>query len=252
MNRRLALLALMFGGAGGMPAGAQAPQANAFDGRTLAARESLVRVIEHDLRDTARETGISSLSPCVRRSIASVARERFVPPHLAQLAYENRPLPIGDGQTISQPYIVALMTELLRPKPDDRVLEVGTGSGYQAAVLAECVAKVYSVEIIAALARRARETLDAAGYRNVETRVGDGYLGWPEAAPFDGIIVTAAPDHVPPRLIGQLKPGARMVIPVGPRAPSQQLLVIEAGADGQVKTKRTIDVRFVPLVPAAR
>jgi protein-L-isoaspartate(D-aspartate) O-methyltransferase len=223
----------------------------AFAQDRQAQRDQLVRTIEYDVRDTARYTGVSSLSPCVRRAMASTPRERFVQPHLAPFAYENRPLPIGDGQTISQPFIVALMTELLRPKPTDVVLEVGTGSGYQAAVLAECVAKVYSIEIVPALAQRARAALDAAGYRNVETRVGDGYLGWPEAAPFDGIIVTAAPDHVPPQLVKQLKPGARMVIPVG-RAMSQQLLVIEAGADGRISTQRTIDVRFVPLVPATR
>lgn len=217
-----------------------------------AQREQLVRTIEYDVRDTVRETGVSALSPCVRRAMASTPRERFVPSHLAPAAYDNRPLPIGDGQTISQPFIVALMTELLRPKSTDVVLEVGTGSGYQAAVLADCVAKVYSIEIVPALAERARAALDAAGYRNVETRVGDGYLGWPEAAPFDAIIVTAAPDHVPPQLVKQLKPGARMVIPVGPRAPSQKLLVIEAGTDGRVTTQRTIDVRFVPLVPATR
>jgi protein-L-isoaspartate(D-aspartate) O-methyltransferase len=254
MNRRLTLLALTLGVAGGFrtDAAAQQPEPTPTENRTVAARENMVRAIEYELRDTARETGVSSLSPCVRRSIASVPRERFVPTNLTQFAYENRPLPIGDGQTISQPFIVALMTELLRPKAGDRVLEVGTGSGYQAAVLAECVTKVYSIEIIPALAQRARLALDSAGYRNVETRVGDGYLGWPEAAPFDGIIVTAAPDRVPQQLVSQLKPGARMVIPVGPRAPSQQLLVIEVGADGRVNTQRTIDVRFVPLVPAGR
>ncbi len=213
------------------------------------ARDQLLREIQLDVRETARETGVHALSPCVERAIATVARERFVPAPMAPFAYQNRPLPIGDGQTISQPFIVALMTQLLRPRQGDVVLEVGTGSGYQAAVLAECVAKVYSIEIIPALAQRARTALDAAGYRNVETRVGDGYLGWPEAAPFDGIVVTAAPDHVPPQLVKQLKPGARMVIPVGPRVPSQQLLVIEAGTDGKVSTQRTIDVRFVPLVP---
>jgi protein-L-isoaspartate(D-aspartate) O-methyltransferase len=215
--------------------------------RHAAARDNLLREIENDMRETARETGHPALGPAVRRALATVPRERFVPTHLAASAYENRPLPIGEGQTISQPFIVALMTELLQPKPDHVVLEVGTGSGYQAAVLAECVAKVYSIEIVAPLARRARESLDAAGYRNVETRIGDGYLGWPEAAPFDGIIVTAAPDHVPPRLIEQLKPGGRLVIPVGPHRATQELLVIEAGRDGRAITRRTIAVRFVPL-----
>jgi protein-L-isoaspartate(D-aspartate) O-methyltransferase len=227
--------------------------AGAWLGRGLAqdrfatARENLLREIENDMRATARETGLSTLSDAVRRAIASVARERFVPPHLAAASYENRPLPIGEGQTISQPFIVALMTELLQPKSNHVVLEVGTGSGYQAAVLAECVAKVYSIEIVAALAQRAKVALDAVGYRNIETRIGDGYVGWPEAAPFDGIVVTAAPDHVPPRLVEQLKPGGRLVIPVGPHRWTQELLVIEAGRDGRALTRRTIAVRFVPL-----
>jgi protein-L-isoaspartate(D-aspartate) O-methyltransferase len=211
------------------------------------ARENLLREIEADMRATARETGLSTLSDPVRRAMASVARERFVPLRLAAAAYDNRPLPIGEGQTISQPFIVALMTELLQPKSNHVVLEVGTGSGYQAAVLAECVAKVYSIEIVAALAQRAKAALDAAGYRNIETRTGDGYMGWPEAAPFDGIVVTAAPDHVPPRLVEQLKPGGRLVIPVGPHRWTQELLVIEAGRDGRALTRRTIAVRFVPL-----
>lgn len=215
--------------------------------RYAAARENLLREIESDMRATASETGHPALAPAVRRALETVPRERFVPTHLAVSAYENRPLPIGEGQTISQPFIVALMTHLLQPKPDHVVLEVGTGSGYQAAVLAECVAQVYSIEIVAPLARRAREALDAAGYRNVETRVGDGYLGWPEKAPFDGIIVTAAPDHVPPRLIEQLKPGGRLVIPVGPHRAVQELLVIEKTRDGRAITRRTIAVRFVPL-----
>ena len=215
--------------------------------RYAAARENLLREIESEMRATAHETGHPALGAAVRRALASVPRERFVPTLMAELAYENRPLPIGEGQTISQPFIVALMTELLQPKPDHVVLEVGTGSGYQAAVLAQCVAKVYSIEIVASLGRRARETLDAAGYCNVETRIGDGYLGWPEAAPFDGIIVTAAPDHVPPRLIEQLKPGGRLVIPVGPHRALQQLLVIESARDGGAVTRRTIAVRFVPL-----
>ena len=240
-SRRLLLRAAVFS-----VAGAFCPRGLGQD-RYAAAREHLLREIESDMRATARDTGHPALSAAVRRAIATVARERFVPLHVAAHAYENRPLPIGEGQTISQPFIVALMTELLQPKPDHVVLEVGTGSGYQAAVLAECVAKVYSIEIVAPLAQRARAALDAAGYRNVETRIGDGYQGWPEAAPFDGIIVTAAPDHVPPRLIGQLKPGGRLVIPVGPHRSAQELLVIEAGRDGRAITRRTIAVRFVPL-----
>jgi protein-L-isoaspartate(D-aspartate) O-methyltransferase len=227
-------------------AGAWLGRSHALD-RYAAARKNLLLEIEDDIRATAPETGLSKLSDAVRRAMASVAREHFVPPHLAAAAYQNRPLPIGEGQTISQPFIVGLMTELLQPKANHVVLEVGTGSGYQAAVLAECVAKVYSIEIVAALAQRARAALDAAGYRNVETRIGDGYLGWPDAAPFDGIVVTAAPDHVPPRLLEQLKPGGRLVIPVGPHRSTQELLLIEAGRDGRPVTRRTIAVRFVPL-----
>jgi protein-L-isoaspartate(D-aspartate) O-methyltransferase len=241
LARRSVLRAVAFAYAGAWLGRSQAQD------RYAMARENLLREIEADMRATVRETGLSTLSDPVRRAMASVPRERFVPPHFAAAAYENRPLPIGEGQTISQPFIVALMTELLQPKSNHVVLEVGTGSGYQAAVLAECVAKVYSIEIVAALAQRARVALDAAGYRNVETRIGDGYLGWPEAAPFDGIVVTAAPDHVPPRLVEQLKPGGRLVIPVGPHRWTQELLVIEAGRDGRALTRRTIAVRFVPL-----
>jgi protein-L-isoaspartate(D-aspartate) O-methyltransferase len=212
-----------------------------------AARERLVREIDEDMRATAYDTGRSALSPAVRRAMATVPRERYVPQALARAAYFNRPLPIGEGQTISQPFIVALMTDLLEPKPADRVLEVGTGSGYQAAVLAACVAQVYTIEILAPLAERARNALAAAGVSNVETRIGDGYLGWPDAAPFDGILVTAAPDHVPPALVEQLKPGARMVIPVGPSGLTQELLVVRKEADGRTVSRRTILVRFVPL-----
>lgn len=227
--------------------GAAAAEAANAQSDFAAARARLVREIDDDMRATASSTGRSALSPAVRRALSTVPRERFVPAGLAGDAYDNRPLPIGEGQTISQPFIVALMTELLEPKPTDRVLEVGTGSGYQAAVLAECVAQVYTIEIVAALAERARAALDAAGYRNVQTRTGDGYLGWPEAAPFDGIMVTAAPDHVPPALVEQLKPGARLVIPVGPRSATQELLVVRKEADGRAVTRRTILVRFVPL-----
>lgn len=211
------------------------------------ARERLLAEIDADMRATAASTGRAALSPAVRHALETVPRERFVPPGLAAQAYDNRPLPIGEGQTISQPFIVALMTELLDPQPDDVMLEVGTGSGYQAAVLAACVRKVYSIEIVAPLAQRARLALDATGVRNVETRIGDGYRGWPEAAPFDGIIVTAAPDHVPAALVQQLKPGGRLVIPVGPLLAGQDLLLIRKEADGKTVTRSTIPVRFVPL-----
>jgi protein-L-isoaspartate(D-aspartate) O-methyltransferase len=212
-----------------------------------AARRRLLAEIDADMRATSGSTGRNALSPAVRRAMESVPRERFVPPEMASRAYQNRPLPIGHGQTISQPFIVALMTELLEPEPGDVMLEVGTGSGYQAAVLAACVNKVYSIEIVAPLAQQARAALDAIGVRNVETRVGDGYRGWPEAAPFDGIIVTAAPDHVPPALVEQLKPGGRLVIPVGSHSLDQELLLIRKDADGRAASRRTIGVRFVPL-----
>jgi protein-L-isoaspartate(D-aspartate) O-methyltransferase len=157
-----------------------------------AARRRMLAEIELDMRDTARSTGRERLDPRVAAAIGKVPRHRFVPAHLAERAYENRPLPIGHEQTISQPFIVALMTELVEPKPTDRVLEIGTGSGYQAAVLAELVARVYTIEIVRPLGERAAEVLRSLGYANVETRIGDGYLGWPEAAPFDAIVVTAA------------------------------------------------------------
>ena len=177
----------------------------------------------------------------------SVERHRFVPAREISNAYENRPLPIGHGQTISQPYIVALMTDLLEPEPGDVVLEIGTGSGYQAAVLAGLVERVYSIEIIEALQEQAAARLRRLGYDNVVTRLGDGYFGWPEQAPFDAIIVTAAASHVPPPLIGQLKPGGRMVIPVGGRFATQHLLLLEKNAAGEILTRQIAAVRFVPL-----
>lgn len=210
-------------------------------------RARMLREIEADFRATAAATGITAPSAALMKALAAVPRERFVPPAQAAFAYDNRPLPIGDGQTISQPFIVALMTELLAVTQGARVLEVGTGSGYQAAILAALGARVYSIEIIASLAVRARAALDSAGYGAVETRVGDGYRGWPEAAPFDAIIVTAAPDHVPPALVEQLKPGGRLVIPVGPTTFAQDLLLIRKEANGRAVTQRTLPVRFVPL-----
>ena len=191
--------------------------------------------------------GDASFSDEVLATLGRVERHRFVPPGQVAFAYENRPLPIGHGQTISQPYIVALMTELVEPDKDDVVLEIGTGSGYQAAVLAELVDQVYSIEIIEALASSARERLQRLGYDNVTTRLGDGYYGWKAHAPFDAIIVTAAASHVPPPLIEQLKPGGRMVIPVGAQFMTQLLLLLEKGDDGEVVTRQIGAVRFVPL-----
>jgi protein-L-isoaspartate(D-aspartate) O-methyltransferase len=212
-----------------------------------AEREMMAAEIAAMARETGFETGRPVFAERVMAAIRKVPRHRFVPPPMADQAYDNRPLPIGDGQTISQPYIVALMTELLDPKPGHSVLEVGTGSGYQAAVLAEIVAKVYTIEIVDALGRKAAATLSELGYRNVTARIGDGYNGWKEHAPFDGILVTAAPAQVPQPLVDQLKPGGRLVIPVGGRFDVQELMVIEKKPDGSTSMRRTIPVRFVPL-----
>ena len=179
-------------------------------------------------------------------AMAKVPREEFVPLDARVAAYEDGPLPIGYGQTISQPYIVAFMTEQLRPKPTDRVLEIGSGSGYQAAILAELMAEVYTVEIVEPLAKTAEATLQRLGYKNVHIRVGDGYEGWPEEAPFDAIIVTCAPDKVPQPLVDQLKDGGRIVIPVGERF-AQQLYLLEK-KNGQLKESATLPVRFVPML----
>ena len=179
-------------------------------------------------------------------AMAKVPREEFVPLDARSGAYEDGPLPIGYGQTISQPYIVAFMTEQLRPKPTDRVLEIGSGSGYQAAILAELMAEVYTVEIVEPLAKTAEATLQRLGYKNVHIRVGDGYEGWPEEAPFDAIIVTCAPDKVPQPLVDQLKDGGRIVIPVGERF-AQQLYLLEK-KNGQLKESATLPVRFVPML----
>jgi protein-L-isoaspartate(D-aspartate) O-methyltransferase len=214
-----------------------------FDAR----RAKLVDQISAHMRATRDETGRERLSECVERAMRSVPRHKFVPPELARDAYRDTPLPIGLGQTISQPFIVALMTELADLSASARVLEVGTGSGYQAAILAQCAARVSSIEIVRPLGEQARTVLAELGYRNVQVRIGDGYKGWPEAAPFDAILVTAAPDHVPQPLIDQLAPNGTMVIPVGMQHGIQDLLVITKGADGRAVTRRTIAVRFVPL-----
>jgi protein-L-isoaspartate(D-aspartate) O-methyltransferase len=181
----------------------------------------------------------------VLAAMAKVPREEFVTPESRTVSYEDGPLAIGYGQTISQPYVVAFMTEQLRLKPSDRVLEVGTGSGYQAAILAELVSEVYSIEIVEPLAKNAEATLQRLGYKNVHTKTGDGYKGWPETAPFDAIIVTCAPDKVPQPLVDQLKDDGRMVIPVGDRF-AQQLYLLEK-ENGRLKQSATLPVRFVPM-----
>ena len=183
----------------------------------------------------------------VIEAMAAVPRHAFVPPELRRRAYADSALPIGRGQTISQPYIVALMTEHLRVTPDTKVLEVGTGSGYQAAVLAHLTPHVYTIEIVEELAKGAARDLSAQGYTSVRTRAGDGYRGWPEHAPFDAIIVTCAPEKLPEPLWQQLKPGGRIVIPVGPADRVQQLVVVSKTEDGQRRTQTVTDVQFVPM-----
>jgi protein-L-isoaspartate(D-aspartate) O-methyltransferase len=214
-----------------------------FDGP----RQRLMEEIADLAQETAVETGRREFTPPVMAALGRVPRHRFVPQDQVPHAYKNRPLPIGHGQTISQPYIVALMTDLVDPRPDQRVLEIGTGSGYQAAVLAELVGRVYSIEIIEPLAQEAAKRLRELGYANIETRAGDGYYGWEDAGPFDAILVTAAASHVPPPLIRQLKPGGRMVIPVGAHFMAQYLLLVEKKADGAITTRQILPVSFVPL-----
>lgn len=207
--------------------------------------EARARMVAEQIGGRAR--GIRH--PEVLRAMATVPRHEFVPATLRRYAYEDRPLPIGYGQTISQPYIVAFMTEKLQPQAADRVLEIGTGSGYQAAILSLLVREVYSIEIVEPLARRATSDLSRLGYGNVRVRHGDGYRGWPDAAPFDAIIVTCAPDHVPQALVDQLKDGGRMVIPVG-EADSQELFLLRKRGN-QLQRDAVLPVRFVPMTGAA-
>lgn len=211
----------------------------------LAARRKMAREIASMASTELGLPGGRPIDKRVLRALEKVPRHEFVPANERSHAYENRPLPIGMGQTISQPYIVAVMTDLLQLEPSSKVLEIGTGSGYQTAVLSELCARVFSVEIVTPLAQGAARKLRKLGYDNVTTKIGDGHAGWPEEAPFDAIIVTAAPDHVPPRLVGQLRPGGRLVIPVGEA--SQELLLIEKQADGSIATREVLPVKFVPL-----
>jgi len=211
-----------------------------------ALRAELVAEVEYYVQ-LARDADNSTFSDSVMKSLSTVERHEFVPAREKPYAYENRPLSIGYGQTISQPYIVALMTDLISPEASDLVLEIGTGSGYQAAILADLVEHVYTIEIIEPLFNSATARLNRLGYDNVTTRLGDGYFGWEQHGPFDAIVVTAAASHVPPPLIQQLKPGGRMVIPVGGRFVTQQLLLIEKTGKGEIITKQIAAVRFVPL-----
>jgi protein-L-isoaspartate(D-aspartate) O-methyltransferase len=224
----------LFGGVGLTELAGQPVGETVFASR----RAAMVRVIAaQGVRD-----------PAVLTAMGTVPRHEFVRPDDRDLAYEDHPLRIDRGQTISQPYIVGYMTEALRPRPGMRVLEVGTGSGYQAAVLGQIGCEVYSVEIVPELARTARERLERLGYRSVRVRHGDGYAGWAEAAPFDAIIVTAAPGFVPPALVRQLAANGRMIVPVEEAAGRQRLTLIEKDSTGRVRTRKLLPVRFVPMV----
>jgi protein-L-isoaspartate(D-aspartate) O-methyltransferase len=213
----------------------------------MTSQQDLIAEIAQDAQDTAKLTGRERFDARVLAALRTVRREAFVPRSLAARAYVNAPLPIGAGQTISQPYIVALMTDLLDLRPDHHVLEVGTGSGYQAAVLAELAATVCSVEVIPELAARAAAALAAEGYGRVALRTGDGAQGWPERAPFDAIIVTAAARAVPPALVEQVRPGGRLVIPVGEAHGEQELRLLHKDAAGNVTSRSVLAVAFVPL-----
>lgn len=236
----LALAAPMLTGMGGSPVEDLA-----------AARDRLVEEVEADVRQTSAYLGTDRLDPAVIRALRTVPRERFVPEALRGLAYANRPLPIGLGQTISQPYIVAVMSHLVAIKSGDRIYELGTGSGYQAAVLAEMGAEVFTVEIVPELAQSAAAVLAELGYTKVRVRAGDGYLGWPEAGPFDAVIVTAAGPEIPPRLVAQLKVGGRLVMPLGGERETQSLMVATKRADGSLHRRDVLPVRFVPITGEA-
>ena len=210
-------------------------------------RARLIESIKADVADTARFIGTNALQTKVMEAMAKVPRHRFVPKQQRLFAYKNQPLPIGYGQTISQPYIVALMTHLLDLKSSDKVLEIGTGSGYQAAILAQLTRSVYSLEIIPELAERAKKTFVQLNLDSIQAKLGDGYYGWEEYAPFDAIIVTAAASHVPPPLVKQLKSGGRMVIPVGSSFFVQYLVVINKDKNGKLSTRQVLPVQFVPL-----
>lgn len=210
-----------------------------------AARRQMIEDIKEMAASVADETGIAAVGSRVLEVMATVPRHEFVPAAQQSSAYRNRPLAIGHGQTISQPFVVALMTELLQVKESDRILEIGTGSGYQAAVLAGLAREVYTIEIVRPLGETAAAAFERLGYTNVHATIGDGYQGWPEHGPYDGIMVTAAPDHIPPALIDQLKAGGRIVIPVG--KDWQELMVVTKDAAGRMVKKTVVPVRFVPL-----
>ena len=215
-----------------------------------AARDTMVEEIREEAELTRHYIDKSTFDARVMEAMAAVPRHRFVPEDAIPHAYENRPLAIGHGQTISQPFIVALMTDLLEIEGGDRVLEIGTGSGYQAAILSVLAAEVFTIEIIEPLSLQAAERFQPLGYRNVRSLLADGYYGWEAHAPFDAIIVTAAAGHIPPPLIEQLRPGGRLVLPVGSPFQTQQLVLVEKTPDGKLRTRQILPVRFVPLTGA--
>jgi len=213
--------------------------------------QRMIADIESEVKYTRSMIGKDELDPGVMDVMAAVPREAFVPPELQHAAFDNGPLPIGCGQTISQPYIVALMTDMLQLEPDHRVLEIGTGSGYQTAILSLLCERVYTMELVKELSEAAAIRLQRLGYNNIETCAGSGYDGWEEHAPYDGIIVTAAAPHIPPALIDQLKPGGRLVIPVGQAYSHQELMLVEKDQQGGSHVKSVLGVAFVPLVNGA-
>ena len=239
----MALLLAIASGACCAKAADETPQSTSSDDPYQARREKMVR----DDIERSRGSRTAVWDKRVLDAMRAVPRHKFVPENLLSQAYDDNPLPIGYGQTISQPYIVAYMTEMLKPEKHFVVLEIGTGSGYQAAILAQIVKRVYTIEIVPELGESARRRLEQLGYKNAEVRVGDGYYGWPEHGPYDAIVVTAAASHIPPPLVEQLKPGGRMAIPVGSPFQIQQLMLVEKRPDGAVIKRSEMPVRFVPL-----
>jgi len=225
---------------------------DASDAAVAAKRSALANEVAYDLDRIRPGAANSELRKRILSAIGSVPRHEFVPDSLQAQAYQNRPLPIGHGQTISQPTVVALMTELLDPRPGQRILEIGSGSGYQAAILAALGAEVFTIEIVPALGESAGKRLARLGYRKVHTRIGDGYHGWAEHAPYDAIIVTAATNHIPPKLLEQLKPASHMAVPVGNPFGQQQLILATKDNTGRVTTQKVLAVRFVPLTGDAQ
>ncbi len=211
-------------------------------------QQQMIDDIDSEVKLTRHMTGRDHLAPRVMAAMSEVPRDAFVPSALKHAAFSNGPLPIGHGQTISQPYIVALMTDMLQLQPEDRVLEIGTGSGYQTAILSRLARQVYSVEVVPELSKKAQDIFQQLGYENIHIRIGNGYEGWVEHAPYDGIIVTAAASHVPPALVEQLKPGGRLVIPVGEPYSYQELILVEKDQQGEVHSQDVLGVAFVPLV----